>query len=352
MSEGITVEYLKRKDTVLARMLNTIYDAVYIVDKDRRILFWNKAAEKMTGYAAQNVEGISCADNVLNHIDQNGRLLCKTACPLVHCMTHNVSVEEKVYPLHQSGRRFPVQTHVAPILNERGEVIAGIEVFRDISHEEDFRILQEKFNTLIKRYVSTATMDEVLAQLDGSEKGEPRLRDLTVMYLDVVGFTAFSEKHSPDETVALLNDVFGMSEVITTEFHGDVDKFMGDCVMAVFIDANDAVAAAEQILDALGRYNELREKNGQVAVGVRIGVNSGRVIQGDVGMRERKDLTVIGDVVNTAARVEELAAPNTVLITESTRARLERAERFVLVKETEVQGRAEPVRVYAPNSAG
>jgi len=316
------IKYLGRKDTVLAFTLNTIFDGVYIVDKERRIVFWNKGAEEITGYSSGEVCDRKCSDNILNHIDENGNLLCTGPCPLSYTLKTGKRRKVKVYPLHKTGRRFPVMTHVAPIKDKDGSIIAAIEVFRDISEEERFRILQEKFNNLIKKYVSSATFKGVMKQVRSDKKIISRRRDLTILYLDIVGFTPFAEKHSHDQVVNLLNDVFGICEVITKECHGDIDKFVGDAIMAVFVDANDAIDAAAKILGAFSRMNAAKTKKKGEAVSVRIGINSGNVIQGDIGTTERKDLTVIGDVVNTASRIQSVADPNSIFISEATSSRL------------------------------
>lgn len=147
----------------------------------------------------------------------------------------------------------------------------------------------------------------------------------------------------------MLNDVFGFCDVITTQHHGDIDKFIGDALLAVFIDANDAVQAARQIqCDALPHYNTLRAEDGFEPIAVRIGINSGLVLQGDVGGAERKDLTVIGDAVNTTQRVETMCPPGSVMITEAARSRLQEAEsnRFRSYGEVSVKGKKQPIHVY------
>ena len=350
MTEGLTLEYLKREDTVLRLVLDSIFDGVYIVDRDRRIIFWNHGSETITGYGAADVVGRRCSDNILNHIDENGRLLCTGHCPLAHAMDTGTPVEAKVYPLHRSGKRFPVLTHVAPLRDEHGHVIAGVEVFRDISKDEEFRILQEKFDRLVQRYVSHTTYEEIVAQAGGDVEAGARERDLTIFYMDIVGFTPLSEHEPPEAVVRMLNDVFGMCDVITREKHGDIDKFIGDAVMAVFIDANDAVEAAEEVRrEALPCFNDARREMGLEPIRVRMGINSGVVVQGEVGTTDRKDLTVIGDVVNTAQRVESACEPGGLLISETTHARLSKdlADRFVFHGEVRLKGRHEPVQMYA-----
>lgn len=349
MTQRVILEELGRHDTRLGIVLDSLYDAVYIVDRGRHILFWNLGAERITGYSAAEVTGRRCADNILNHIDADGNLLCRGACPLLKSIRTGQEIEAKVYPFHKEGRRFPTMTHVAPIRNEKGKIIAGIEIFRDISVEEDFRHLQEKFGALIRKYVSVATFEEVMAQARSGSDESSFMRDLTVLFLDIVGFTSFSETKSPKEVVEMLNEVFGVCEVVTRECHGDIDKYIGDCVMAVFIDANDAVDAAGRILyGAMVQMNMLRQERGQEPVHIRIGINSGHVIQGDVGSAERKELTVIGDVVNAASRIQGLTDPDTIAISESTYGRLcaENASRFAFLRNVSVKGKKKQIQIY------
>ncbi len=342
---------LMQGDSVLSTVLNSIFDGVYIVDRERRIIFWNRAAEAITGHEAKDVMGRCCHDSMLNHIDERGTMLCFTACPLARSIETGESIRAKVYPAHRDGHRFPVYTHIGAIRDDRGEIVAGIEVFRDISSEEEFRLLQEKFNTLIKRYVSTATMEEVMGHLRGGAEAKARIRELTVLYLDVVGFTSFSERNSPEVVATMLNELFGVCEVITRECHGDIDKFIGDAVMAVFIDANDAVAAGRKVLAAVERLNETRRERGLEGIGIRIGVNSGLVIQGEIGTSSRRDVTVIGDVVNTASRIESVTAPMRMGISEATYARLRDPGEFRQSATVQVKNRAAPVRIYVTESA-
>ena len=345
--DDITLEKLKDTHFITSILLDAVFDGVYIVDPQRNIVFWNKAAEMITGYRAEDVVGHRCQDNILNHLDENGHLLCATGCPLLKSMTTGDPGKMKVYPLHKSGRRVPVFTHVSPIRNRAGEIIGGIEVFRDISEEEKFRLLQEKFNDLVKKYISTATLEEIKSQLTAEGPPTTHLKDFTILYLDIAGFTAFSERRPPGEVVSMLNEIFGICEVISKEFHGDIDKFIGDAVMAVFIDANDAVAAADAILKALKVNNQLRKKDGKETIHVRIGMNSGKVIQGDIGTPDRKDRTVIGDAVNLASRIQAIAELDTIFIAESTFSRLRDAERFIYKQEVSVKGRVEPVKVFS-----
>jgi len=341
---------LNNPHSELVNTLNNLYDGVYVVDPQRRILFWNKAAEMMTGYSAEEVLGHSCKDDILNHIDENGILLCRSACPIVKAIAFKGTATAKVYPKTKQGRRFPVETHVSTIQDETGEVVAAIEVFRDITHQEEYRIMQEKFNSLIRKYVSTATFSDIQSRIQGgTQQNVPRILDLSVLYLDVVNFTGFSEVNKPEDVVRLLNDLFGICDVITRECFGDIDKFIGDAIMAVFNDANDAVQSARKILETgIPELNRVRQEEGDSPIAIRIGINSGLVLQGDVGTIDRKDLTVIGDTVNTAARIEKSSLPNRLMISEATLARLndELVNSFSFHHEVELKGKSEPIRLF------
>ncbi len=352
MSEPLDIggiEDLTKEGALFRGLLDSIFDGVYVVDTKRRILLWNRGCEELTGYPSSEVMGRSCADDILNHIDENGELLCRKRCPILRCLRDGSRITAKVYPKHKAGRRFPVETHIAPIRNREGKIIAAVEVFRDVTLQEDYKALQEKFNRIARRYLSESAFEQIMEQAQTGAAGSARSLDGTIVYLDIVGFTPLTEKRTPEEVVGILNHVFGICDVITREHHGDIDKFIGDAMLCVFVDANDAVRAAEKIAhEALPQYNALRREGGEEPVRVRIGINSGVVFQGDVGAADRKDLTVIGDAVNVTERIERLSPPGTFLISEATYARLEPdlAARFAFREEVTVKGKAEPIRVY------
>ncbi|RLC02051.1 MAG: hypothetical protein DRI57_30440 [Deltaproteobacteria bacterium] len=328
-------------------LLNFIFDGVYIVDTKRRIIFWNKGAQEITGYAAEEVMGKCCKDNILNHIDENGNLMCMAECPLTQAIKSGRNTEMKIYPLHKSGHRFPVSTHVGPVKNKDGTIIGGIEVFRDVTAEEKLHRQERKFRKLMRQYVSDATYHSVTSVVDKDVSVTASIRDLTIFFMDIVGFTTLSEIHPPEKIVQVLNSFFSLSSNIIQKHTGDIDKFVGDCCMAVFIDAQDAVnAAKEAILEGLPNLNSLLTKKGLPPINVRIGINSGKLVQGDIGSDDRKDMTVIGDVVNTASRVEGEAEPGNFMITESVLARLDTPREFEFAKELLLKGKVIPIKLY------
>ena len=175
-----------------------------------------------------------------------------------------------------------------------------------------------KENNILKMYV-----DENVLKFMGSREYETSIMsnetvEATVAFIDICGFTAISEKESPDTVVKMLNRYFDLivKEIIAQ--NGTVDKFMGDCVMAVFKDtyhldrAIDASLAIRKKIDALPTELKFSPK-------VAIGINSGEMISGNIGSAtlKRLDFTVIGDVVNTAQRLQTAAAKSQIIISEA-----------------------------------
>lgn len=175
-----------------------------------------------------------------------------------------------------------------------------------------------KENNILKMYV-----DENVLHFMGTREYEKSLLEnetieATVAFIDICSFTAISEKESADVVVKMLNDYFDVivKEVISQK--GTVDKFIGDCVMAVFKDeyhldrAIDACLAIRNKIDALPGEHEFSPK-------VSIGINSGEMISGNIGSAtlKRLDYTVIGDTVNTAQRLQSAAGVSQVVISET-----------------------------------
>ncbi len=197
-------------------------------------------------------------------------------------------------------------------------------------------------------YVDPAVVDRVLAegtQLEGEEV------PVTVLFLDIRGFTALAERQSARAVVVQLNAFYGRVVPVIERHGGHANKFVGDGLLAVFgapdrlpDHADCAVAAA---LDVVA---DVRQAYGD-ALRVGIGVNSGRVLAGTIGGGGHVEFTVIGDAVNTAARVEEVTREtgDDVLVTEATRALLRRDHgAFRERPKVALKGKRQVVRLFAP----
>lgn len=186
---------------------------------------------------------------------------------------------------------------------------------------DEFALLAQRFNEMatglkeklrLYQYVSKGTIQAVRQSLSATASDEAhrgRRAELTLFFSDIRGFTSFSEPRDPAEVVATLNTVFAIQADIISRLGGDIDKFVGDEVMAVFENPRTAVAAAIAIQQELER-----QRPAIAGLHIGIGIHCGTVIQGDVGAATHKDFTVIGDAVNTAARLQSVSLADQILI--------------------------------------
>jgi adenylate cyclase len=213
------------------------------------------------------------------------------------------------------------------------------------SVEEQNRILG-----MFGQHVSPAVVERLLTQ-DVEIGGE--VRHVCVMFLDIQGFTTFSETRKPEEVVDYLNSIFPPMIDAVNRHQGIVNKFLGDGFMAVFgapiedrQDCRNAVAAALEIL----RQVEQMGQRGEIApTRIRIGLHAGEAVTGNVGSAARKEYTIIGDVVNLASRLEQLNKQfgSTLLVSEMVTARLGNLDVEQIPHEAvQVKGRQQPVKVF------
>ena len=186
----------------------------------------------------------------------------------------------------------------------------------EIAHQLQIRSRLERYSSpsVVERLQSVGEYGEMLAEE----------REISVLFTDLCGFTALSEKMAPADTARLLNSIFEQLTQVVFTHEGTLDKFMGDGMMAFFgapFDQPDhaqrAVAAAWGMSEALDAINsELTEDR---RIDMRIGVNTGPAIVGDIGSQKRRDYTVVGDTVNVASRLEStVATPGQIAISHQT----------------------------------
>ncbi len=117
-------------------LIENLHDGVYLVDLERKIFRWNKAAETITGYSQDQVVGSCCADNLLMHVDGDGNKLCLELCPLAQTIKDGQTREAEVYLHHRDGHRVPVWIRTTPLRNGQGQIMGAAELFSDLSHKE------------------------------------------------------------------------------------------------------------------------------------------------------------------------------------------------------------------------
>jgi adenylate cyclase len=177
------------------------------------------------------------------------------------------------------------------------------------------------------------------------------LRIVTVLFLDLHGFTAMSERMAPDEVTQIMNRCFERLTATVGRFAGYVDKYVGDAMMVLFgapvahaDDPERAVRAALALQDELARFNQHQRAN--VKLQMRIGINTGEVLAGRIGAGEYGQYTVMGDAVNLASRLEHAARVGHILVGETTHRFTRHVIRYVALPPMSIRGKAEPVQTY------
>jgi class 3 adenylate cyclase len=218
-------------------------------------------------------------------------------------------------------------------LEQRGDELGALgrsvdKMATDLRDSEQKVIAESQARSLLSRYLSPEVVELVIADPDKLRlRGEER--EVTVMFADVCGFTMIAEDLPPDRQVALLNEIFTFATEIIHKRGGMIDKFIGDAVMAVWgapdshpDDAVRAVHAAEDLRRWIETGNRKWRAQYGVEIAIAIGINTGTVVAGNIGSEKRVEYTVIGDVVNVAARLESMAQPGQILLSEATQQKL------------------------------
>ena len=182
---------------------------------------------------------------------------------------------------------------------------------------------------------------------------EGERRQVTVIFADVSGFTSLSEKLDPEDVASLMNDCLKELVDAVYQYEGMVDKFIGDCIMAVFgapialeDDAERALHAALSMRERLEMFNRRWSDKLEEPLSLHIGINSGTVIAGNVGNDLRMSYTVMGDTVNVASRLEGAATRGQIFVSQSTYRLAAGAFRFRALEPLTVKGKREPLTVY------
>lgn len=115
------------------QVLSSLHDGLYITDTKRKIVYWNKAAELITGFSEKEVVGQSCSDNILIHVNSKGENLCVMGCPLAQTLLDSMPREADVFLHHKSGHRVPVNIRVSVIRDEKNNITHAVELFNDVS---------------------------------------------------------------------------------------------------------------------------------------------------------------------------------------------------------------------------
>lgn len=239
-------------------------------------------------------------------------------------------------------------------LSGRDEIGQFANAFNEMVHGLAER---DRVKQLFGRYLTTQVSEKILR---GDVNIGGQRKRVTILFADIRDFTTISEKLAPEQVVEMLNEYFTEMVDAVFEYGGVLDKFIGDGMMAVFGSIDDSTDHARRAVQCglrmkarLAKINGDRESRGEPAICIGIGIHTDEVVVGNIGSRKRLEYTVIGDGVNTCARVEAMNKQlgTTLLITEQTQREV--GEDFTALPKPEVpaKGKSKPVRVFEVTSA-
>ncbi|MEO0267080.1 MAG: adenylate/guanylate cyclase domain-containing protein [candidate division WOR-3 bacterium] len=185
-------------------------------------------------------------------------------------------------------------------------------------------------------------------------KIEEEKRVVSILFADLKGFTSLSEKLSPEEVKEIMDKIFSRMTEIIENNRGYIDKYIGDCIMALFgapvsygDDAERAVKAAYEMQEKIKEFNkEITEITKGVNLSLRIGINTGEVVTGYIGKKREGDYTAMGDAVNIAERIEEICEPGKIWVSENTYNFAKRIFEFIELPKVKLKGKKEEIKIY------
>jgi len=236
-------------------------------------------------------------------------------------------------------------------LKSRDEIGELTDAFNSTAKSlKEKELLKGAFST----YVSGSIMEQILKDPGKLSLHGTKVK-ATMLFTDIRGFTSMSETMEPEQVVSIINEYLTLQTDKVFKWNGLLDKFVGDCVMAVYgvpfgkpDDSYRAVRTAMDIREGVEKMNAIRKRKNLHTVGIGIGINTGPVVSGNMGSPQKMDYTVIGDNVNLAARLEANAPAGQIWVSESTY--LETCDRidFEELPSIMVKGKKDPIKVYSP----
>jgi PAS domain S-box-containing protein len=299
---------LRDSEARMRAILDTAFDAVVTTEEDGRIRGFNAAAARIFGYSHEEVAGRRVGEMIAPSpwAGDAGGVAATAPLQMLGRLT-------EMEALRKDGSRVPIELSMTEVTLPQGRLFTLI--LRDISERKRFQqqlTETERQRASLARYFSPNMVDEVLQA--GGRLDAVRSQNVTVLFADLFNFTALSAAMPGEQVLALLREFHGLVEDAVFSNDGTLDKYIGDGLMATFgtprpgpRDATHAVACARQLVTALNRWNERREAAGEPRLQIGIGLHVGEVILGDVGSAKRLELTVVGDTVNAASRIEALS---------------------------------------------
>ena len=220
------------------------------------------------------------------------------------------------------------------------------------------RIFLERKNNRIEKilgkYISKDIKNKILKNDTNAELGGKKA-EISIMFVDIRGFTSLSESHSAEEVSSLLNDYFSLIEPVINKYNGVINKFIGDAVLVIFgepiQDKNHAQNAVKCAYELNKKVKSIQEKwinEGKPKIDIGIGINTGEAFVGNIGTVDRFEYTVIGDAVNIASRIEDYNKiyKTHILISQFTYSKISHIVDVIKIREVAIKGKVKKINIY------
>jgi PAS domain S-box-containing protein len=303
---------LRAGERRLRAILDTAFDAILTFDTVGRIIGFNEAASRIFGHP---------------HAEAVGKTITKLLLPPIYRPLYEAEMRRylqsgsseifgrliEVEALRADGTHIPIEASITEVPVAKGRLFTCI--MRDISERKRFEsklAVAERQRAQLTRHFSPNMVEELMQS--GGRIGVARTQPMAVLFADLYDYTEMSAAMSGEQVIALLRDFHMIVEDAVFNHGGTLDKYIGDGLMATFgtpspgpMDATNAIAATRQMLRELARWNQRREAAGERRIRIGVGLHFGMATLGDVGTEQRFELTVVGDTVNVASRIEQLS---------------------------------------------
>ncbi len=256
-------------------VLSYLYEGVYVVDSKRKIIFWNRGSEEITGYKSEEVVNKFCYNNILQHVDYEGKQLCMGGCPLHHTLATGEITETPVFLHHRDGHRIPVTVKAIPVYDDDGNIVAAIEVFTDSRYRkssyDENRRLKELLTIDVLTSISNRRYLEFHLKNTISEAKEFNLK-FGVLFIDIDHFKNVNDTYGHnvgDEILKLI------SQTLKANVRGDdkIGRWGGEEFVAILKVHNELelLSIAEKIRFLVSESSYKLNNKEELAVTISIG---------------------------------------------------------------------------------
>jgi len=334
-------------------VFNSMTNMIVTTDAAGQIYYFNEPAEQAMGLTEEDLG---------SHLENAFRNSLSSRA--INAILKSLEDGDEILGLEGIYRRgeneLDYSLNVTPLITPRGRKEGLTLLFTNQTREKELKKTVKIVNDerrvvkdMFARYMSQEVMTSLMENPDSIKLGGDK-RTATVFFADIRGYTSFSEGRDPEVIVEILNDYFSEAVENVLVYKGYIDKFIGDCIMAVWgvpmmpkeDDAINAVSCAIAIQRAVRSEKRKFFRNEAARLRIGIGINTGPLVAGNLGSMQRMDYSVIGDTVNLAARLEGAAEADEIIISQATRDQI--GNQFALEKRQpiRVKGKEKPIQIY------